>query len=102
MRGSDIDNRIDDLIAQQQQAPDLQTFAVALMAEWGGPLGLARAAREDYENSDSSNTRAQLLRMVVDVIKLATPKPGTNAASEELKDPKLLEAAVKRLMKNGS
>ncbi len=62
-RNDDVDAQIKDLLSAQRLAPDLETFAVACMNEWGGPAGLAAALKEDYDNCDSANTRSQILRL---------------------------------------
>ncbi len=92
----DVDAQIKDLLSAQRLAPDLETFAVACMNEWGGPAGLAAALKEDYDNCNSSNTRSQILRLVVDSIKLAAPKTKTKV-EDELIDPAMLAAAMRQM-----
>lgn len=95
-----IDLQVDDLLAAQKIAPSLDRFSVALMTEWGGPGGLARSMRECYDESNSPNTRSQILRLVVDVLKLSTNKDDSKD-DKALQDPKMLAAAMRKLA-NGS
>lgn len=95
----ELDDKISELVSRQHYTPSVDALTVALMAEFGGPGGLAACIKEDYQEAKdkgASNTCALITRSVIDLLKITAEKH-KNDEQEDKIDPALAKAVLKRL-----
>lgn len=102
---NEISETIDSLLEQQQYRPDVHLLTMALMDQFGGPVGLAQCLHEDYTEARAKgaiNTCSFIMRGIIDLLKMTGAKMGPADPVAGL-SPEELKSAVKRLLsENGN
>lgn len=98
-----VDDRIADMMRAATYKPDVEAFVVAAMHEFGGPGGLAKCLKEDYDlahDRNQVNVCSSILKTIVELMKVAAEKSKADTREEEL-TPAELRAAMRRMNLDG-
>lgn len=90
---------IDDLMKHRAETPDLRILGEAVYREFGGPRGLAKEIKSEYDAAPpKSTTRTYLLRTAVDLLQAAAKLGGGPDPLDQV-DPEQLKAAIRKIAK---